>query len=182
MADIGAELSVGEMSLKALVELTSATRDMHDTLKGLLALEQRYQMKGPVDVQLRAAANSDASGDDLFLDLGGPSYGQLWEIRRLVVGGATYDSVVLGSGQVVVSSAIPNIATVNTWDPAILDIVDQTATLPKVTFYSAAQIVLRHPQHLWIFFDGTLTASVTYAASGLAIMTPDAGGGVVFTA
>lgn len=174
MADVEAGLSVGQLSLRALLELKSETTALHDTMRKLLKAQSQYQARGPVSVQLRATGQSDAAGDDFYLDLGGPSYGMRWEVRQLLIGGATFDSAVLGGAQILNSAAVPPQGIINTnQDPPIFDLIDWVSSLPYKTFYSAAQFVVRHPQHVFVFLDGPLTASVTYAAKGYAVAMPD---------
>jgi hypothetical protein len=162
-AEVGAGVEVGGASLDALVALGGSLNGVVKHLEKLQSLEEAYQF-GSVEVPLRAASVSGASGA-LVIDLGGPTYGRKWEVKRLSVGGTTWASAVGGIGQAVIS---PNAQT----NPAISDVADVAATLPSIAFYSTGQFVVRHPNHLYIVIV-TPTASTQYAVGGSATELPD---------
>lgn len=166
------DLSLGEQTLRLLAEISGGMQSTHKVLQHLLALEQRYQIEGPTNVQLRGASGGAATGN-LVIGLGGPSQGRKWEIRRLIIGGSTFGSTVAGTAEVYVS-AVPG-AVVGA-GRNLADMVDQasgaTPSLPSVAFYGAGQIVLRYPQELKIVIVSP-TASTPYEAGGAAIDLPD---------
>ncbi len=164
-ADISAGLSLGELHLRALAGIQASLDDMSERMARAHAAEVDYQLHGPVQVSMRRAQVSDAAGDTLLLDLGGPSWGRLWEVRRIVVGGATWSSVVGGTAQILTSSTAD--AT-----PALTDVVDDAAALPSRAFYSSGQVVLRNPQRLVIVVLAP-TATTTYAAGAAGFDVPD---------
>lgn len=159
------EIDLGFL-FKLGVNLNSSLEQMNKRLAHIEALEAAYEERGPVRVALRAAEASDASGAAIVLDLGGPAHGRLWEVRRLVLGGAAWSSTAAGTALIVTGSGTASSA------PPLPDVVDEAASLPKVSFYSSGQVVLRNPAHLYIVIDSP-TASTTYAAGGEAFDMPD---------
>lgn len=173
---IGAGLSIGEASVGTLVDLKLSIDGMCDQVKRLHeryeALEKRYQFAGPVQLQLRTSVVSPGSGNAAF-GLGGPKVGRLWEIRRLLIGGALWSSTVAGTAEIYVTSA-PASQALNSRNLA--DMVDQasgtTPPLPSKAFYSSGQLILRFPQELHIVLVSP-TASTQYVASGAGYDMPD---------
>lgn len=165
---IGAEVSggieLGELSLGAIMGVGAKFDGLAAQLRKLAAAQDAYQF-GAVEIALRGAAQSDAAGDTLAIDLGGPPYMRLWQVRRLTVGGALWTSTVAGQALVVVS---PNQVT----SPPLSDVADQAGTLPSVAYYSTGQLIVRHPNHLVVVVL-TPTVSTTYAVGGAATDLPD---------
>jgi hypothetical protein len=87
-------------------------------------------------------------------------------LRRLVVGGSLYSDSVDGTAIVVVSSNHPSST------PPLADVVDQAATLPLPATYSTGQIVIRHPNRLWVVFLSP-SESTNYAVGGAVTDMPD---------
>lgn len=180
MADIEAGVSVGELSLQALVELKSEMGSLHGTLKKLLAAQNEYQQRGPTFVNLNGSGMADANGDTMVFDLGGPSYGHTFEVRQLVVGGATWATAALGNAIFVVSSSFPGNSVGGSVDVSLAGVQDHAASLPSVAFYSASQFVVRHPNHLYAVILSP-TASQLYQVAGDAFNLPDRPTATVFT-
>ncbi len=165
---VDTKLSIGQMSLEALVDLKASVDGMTDLFRKYLRAQEEYQQRGPLQLALRTSGTSGSSGD-LGFGFGGPKYGRLWEIRRVIVGGLDWDTTVSGSAQLYVAS-VPALQMVN--NDNLADMVDQAATLPSVAFYSSGQIVLRHPQELHIVIDGP-SATTSYVASAGGFDIPD---------
>lgn len=163
---IGAGLSIGEMSLGALVEIKASIDGLAKQVNRLVALEEQYQTRGPVQVPLRASGTSPSSGA-FILDLGGPSYGRLWEVRRLIIGGNNWGSTVGGRADVIISSTRPSLNARN-----LADIVDEAVSLPSRAFYSSGQVVLRSPDRLYVVIANP-TASTAYSVGGAGYDVPD---------
>lgn len=163
---IGAGLSIGEMSLGALVEIKASIDGLAKQVNRLVALEEQYQTRGPVQVPLRASGTSPSSGA-FVLDLGGPSYGRLWELRRLVIGGNNWGSTVSGRAEIIVSSTRPSLTARN-----LADIVDELTTLPARAFYSSGQVVLRSPDRLYVVLANP-SATTAYSVGGAGFDIPD---------
>jgi hypothetical protein len=163
-ADVGAGIELGGFSLKALLDIGATLDGMHATLKKVHRLEEAYEF-GAVQVRLNGTATSDSGSDTIEMGLGGPTYGRMWQLRSLAVGGVQWTTTVAGSALVVVSSA-------RNLTPALPDIVDVAGSLPAVSQYGTSQIVIRHPNHLRVVIL-TPTASTQYAAGGYATDLPD---------
>ena len=80
-AAIGAGVNIGEASFGALLDIKASIDTLGDLTRELLRQQEAYEEYGPVQLSLRAAGVSPAA-NDLVLNLGGPSYGRLWEVRR----------------------------------------------------------------------------------------------------
>lgn len=160
----GADLELGGFTLKALFDIGATLDGIHTQLRKMHDLEEAYQFGG-VQVKLQAVASSDSGSDTFEIGLGGPTYGRLWQVRVLVVGGPLWTTTVAGTALVVVNSA-RNLA------PALTDIVDEAGSLPSISQYSTGQIVVRHPNHLRVVIYSP-TASQQYAVGGYATDLPD---------
>ena len=163
--EIEAEVDLGPLVLDAMVGMKASFDSMAKEMKKIRDEEAAYQ-RGAVSVPLRASQMSDAAGASLIMDMGGPTYGRLWEVRRITVGGALWTSVVSGQGLLIVTSSSGQVT------PALYDIADQSPSLPNVALYSSRQLVVRHPNHLFLVIL-TPTASTQYAAGGEATDLPD---------
>lgn len=163
-AEVGGGLELGNFSLKTLIEIGATLDSIHKHLKGIRKIEEAYEF-GAVQVILRGTATSDSASDTIEIGLGGPSYGRVWQVHRLTVGGALWTTTAAGQALVVVSPS-------KTLTPALSDIADQAGSLPSVAYYGAGQLVVRHPNHLRVVFL-TPTATTQYAVGGQAIDLPD---------
>lgn len=163
-AEGGGGVELGAFSLKTLVGIAASLDGIQQQLSRLRRYEEAYQF-GAVEIALRGAGQSSSGGATLAIDLGGPSYGRLWQIRRVAIGGALWTSTVAGSALIVVS---PNQVTA----PPMSDVADQAATLPNVGFYSTGQLIVRHPNHLFVVIL-TPTVSTVYGVGGAATDLPD---------
>ena len=106
-ADAGVEVGLGGFSLETLVGMRAGIDKFAKTLRSIHRIEEAYQF-GTVEVALRGSTAVDSNGDPVIIDLGGPSYGRLWQLRRLVVGGALYSSTMAGTALVVSSANQPS--------------------------------------------------------------------------
>jgi len=162
-ADVGA--GVGPLSVEILAGLKASFDGLTSEMRKRRQLEEAYQF-GAVEVALRGSGMSDSGGDTLIIDLSGPTYGRLWQVRRVTVGGPLWTTSVGGSVLFVVSSNQPSAA------PPLSDIADEAATLPTNGFYSTGQFVVRHPNHLFVLILSP-DESKGYAAGGAATDFPD---------
>jgi hypothetical protein len=168
MSGVDVQLSVGELTLEALLDLKTGIGVLRDEITLLIKAEYEYQQRGPLFVQLRASAAADSSADDLVLDLGGPAVGRIWEVRRLIVGGVTWDTTASGNAQIFILANPPMLNI----DPPLTELADQATTLPAKNFYSTGQFILRNPSRLIVLIDSP-TASQVYAATGSVVDRPD---------
>ena len=163
-AGVGGGIELGDVSLGALIGVRASVDGLAQELARQRRVEEEYQF-GAVEVALRQSAESNSSGSSLVLSLGGPAYGRLWQIRRIVVGGAQWSDTVAGSALVVVSPSLNA-------NPPLPDVVDQAASLPLPALYSMGQILVRNPNRLYVVVVAP-TASTVYAVGGAATDMPD---------
>jgi hypothetical protein len=163
-AEVGGGIELGEFSLGAIAALGASVNSLAKEMDRIKKEQDAYQY-GAIEVRLGASSVSAASGN-LVIDLGGPGQFRLWEVKRLTVGGGLWTDTVAGQALVVVSSSNPSGA------PALTDVADQESSLPAVASYGTRQLVVRHPQRLFVVFV-TPTATTQYAAGGAATDFPD---------
>lgn len=164
---IDVQLSAGELTLEALAKLTTATGEVRDEIKKLIKAEYEYQQRGPLFIPIGGSATSPATGN-FAIDLGGPAPQRRWELRALIVGGLLFSSTVAGTGVLY-----QNATNQGSNEPSLSNVEDQTATLPKVAFYSSGQVVVRFPNRLYVFIGGTPTATTVYTVGGSVLDSPD---------
>lgn len=163
-ADVGAGFELGPFSLKTLVAIQAGLETLAQRLEDIRRVQESYQF-GPVEAPIRASAFSDSAGDTLVLDMGGPSYERKWQVRRISVGGQTWTTSVNGKALVVVSSARNS-------NPATTDVADYASSLPLPAFYSTGQLIVRHPNRLFVVILSP-SASTQYVAGGSVEDLPD---------
>ncbi len=161
-ADVGLEL--GPFSLGILGEIRAGLNTIAKELRDIRRIQDAYQF-GPKDIEFRDSKSSDASGDTIVLNLGGPSYERQWQVRRISVGGSLYTSTVAGKALVVVGSS-------RNATPSTADVADVASSLPLTAFYSTGQLIVRHPNRLYLVIL-TPTASTQYVGGGVATDMPD---------
>lgn len=173
----GLDIDVEALGIEArlLFELGSEVAGIRAEWAKYLKLQVEYEKRGPVTVQMNRDGTVDANGDPEWIDLGGPAYGRVWEVRRLVTGGLTWATTAAGTALAVVSSTplrrqVPNIANVR----------DEATSLPLPAFYGAGQFSVRNPDHVFIVIIGG-TAGQQYVANGSAFDSPDVPDSSVFT-
>lgn len=171
-----AEVDLGGAHLSALVDLKASIDKLHGHFRDLLELEALYQQQGPVFVNLQGSGTVDASADPLYIDLGGPAYGRAWEVRQLVIGGATWATTVSGNAVVFVQGASLSTST----GVGLSSVQDHATSLPSVAFYSAGQFRVRNPNHIYVAIIGG-SASTGYQIAGDAFDLPDRASRSVFT-
>lgn len=167
-AEVGGSVSFGDLVLGAKVDILAALDGIHKRLASIEALERRYQEEGPTFVALAGNVTVDASQDNAYIDLGGPSYGRVWEVRSLIIGGITWATTVAGTGQIMVASTKPSST------PPVGTLQDVATSMPAKAFYSSGQFRVLHPNHIFIVVVGG-TASTLYSAGGDALDMPAIG-------
>jgi hypothetical protein len=161
--DAGIDLSVS----------IGALGDKIDALTAQLKRQDR-ERKIPVDVPL-ANSGIGVGGQNLYIGLGKPNQGFLWEVRFLVVGGATV--VTAPSGVAYFLAGPPqvlNYADLSTWN--LRDIANPGAggggtAFPQVAFYGTRQFVVRPGEHLACVITGANNGT-TYVVGGIALQYP----------
>lgn len=111
-------------------------------------------------VDLNRDKRVPAAGGTIFIDLGGPARGYKWELRRLIVGGATWSTTVGGIANL---NIMPALAA-----DTIAGMVDNAPSLPDVAFYGGGEVVVRASNHLFVVIVGG-DAGVQYNATGMAL-------------
>lgn len=118
--------------------------------------DRQSRQQAPGDAQLNGAAVATSAGL-VLIDLGSVPQGRVWDVRRLVVGGATVTTAAVGVGYVFAQGAPPN-------DKAITGCVDIFSSLPMGNTYGTHQLFLLRGEHLWILISGA-TPGQQYGAS-----------------
>ncbi len=95
------------------------------------------------------------------LDLGTPSQGTFWEVRKVVVGGLELTTTAAGSAGLYLSGS----PTVN--GAGLNNAEDYAASLPNVGYYGAGALYVRPNEHLFVVVFGG-TAGQTYVANAFA--------------
>lgn len=170
-AAIGAGLSIGEASVGALIDLKLSVDGLCDHISKLrqfyLDKEKEYEFRGPTQLQIIGNGTSDAAGDNFTIDLGGPAFGRRWELRQLVVGGATWSTVVAGTAELYTGSSVGAASR------SLASLSDRAAALPSNAFYGGGQVTLRHPERLFVVIVSP-TAATQYTCNGAGFDMPDA--------
>lgn len=166
-AEVGTSLQLGDLLLGAKVDILAKLNDIHSRLKSIEELEARYEQEGPVQVNLQGNA-STAAGTvvPIFIDLGGPTFGRVWEVRQLAIGGLTWATTAGGTAQIQVASVVQNAAA------PVGTLQDVAGSLPEIAFYSAGQFRVVYPNHIFVVIVGG-TAATQYTAGGDALDLPD---------
>ena len=173
-AGAGASLDLGPLSLSAILDLQASVNGLAKAFSDWKQQEADYQY-GALDIVIQGSGVA-ATATNLVLDCGGPNQDRMWEIRRLAVGAPNPATEVAGVAYLYVSSAMP--VGIN---PTLMNFVDWTgyngtatpnAELPSTAFYSARQVVLHAPEHLWCVINGG-TNLQQYVVAGRALDFPD---------
>lgn len=129
---------------------------------------ERLQSEVPAVFPQRNTIILPASGID-SIDLGGPETGRSWVLQSLAVGGVSATTVAAGTADVYQNPTDP--------DETATDLTswrDHAATLPLVGWYTGREVVLRHPDRLWIVISGG-TSGQQYAAAAWWLSYQDGG-------
>ena len=114
---------------------------------------------------LTTSAVADASGTALITFDPVPR-GEHWELRRLVVGGATWATAAAGTSIVFATSGQPSST------PPLGAVLDQATSLPDIAFYLAGQALLTGGERLVVAVTGG-TADQQYLAAVQLVAKPD---------
>lgn len=157
MSDTG--LSI-DLELKGSLDLFGGhVKRLADAAERTNRLAQQAGLLQPTSINIGETDTCPSTGT-LVLDLGGPAQGQLWDLRRLVVGGATRATSAGGTADVYVSAAPKS-----TMPGPLLDWVDEAITMPLMATYGASEVGLRYPERLFVvILGGTNTQQYTASA------------------
>ena len=92
------------------------------------------------------------------LDLGTPSHGTFWEVRKVVIGGSDVTTTAAGSAGLYLSGA----PSVN--GAGLSNVEDYAAALPNVGYYGTGALYVKPNEHLFVVIYGG-TAGQTYIAN-----------------
>ena len=103
-----------------------------------------------------------SSGANTGIGLTGPRAGYFMILRRLIVGGLTWETTAAGTSDVYVTALSTGAISALT----LSDMVDNSAFLPNKAYYSNQQVVILAGEHLEIVIVGG-TVGQQYVATGL---------------
>lgn len=150
------------------IRLKAAINEVREEIKKAnhQRVEDARKVEAPRTVLIRAEGTAPGSGFlPLVFDIKGPDQGNIWHVRRLVVGGLTPTTVAAGRIDVFVSAA--DLSRVNSLAQiGLADWADQATALPLVGSYGRGELTLRHNEKLWLFLsNGTPAQDYVAAAS-----------------
>lgn len=93
------------------------------------------------------------------MKVGSPQPGRVYSLRRLVVGSTNVTTTAAGSCYVFVSGSDPAQTAYG-----LNEMVDLSVALPNVAFYGPSEILIRHPDAVWVAVVGG-TAGQQYNAT-----------------
>jgi hypothetical protein len=154
--DVGAKLSL------AIGATTSEVRSLRRDL-------QRAAARMPINNNVYSAETCPASGNNFNLDVGGPTQGRVWHLKRLMVGGGAFPFTAAGTAYLFVG-----VNPISIGQPPIpTELADfTTEDFPQRSYYSNQQITARAGERLRLVIVGG-TAGVQYFAAGLVEDWPD---------
>lgn len=165
---VGAEVDVKLGSI--LLGIAAGIERVSDRLDSLVR-EWVYARKGPITVQEQASGQTNTSGV-VWLGLGGPAYGRVREVRRIIISGSFISTSSSGTAEVCVIPGSSAAAISSQGEPPAGWVKDFASEIPLVAPYSAGQMRLRHPNHLYIVVLGG-GSGVQYVANLDALDLPD---------
>jgi hypothetical protein len=170
--DVGAggQIDLAGASLQALVELKGSVDSLRSEFKRWRDAEDAYQY-GVRSIPIEG--QGIAGTTDLAIDCGGPENGYTWEIRRLAIAGPSPETSLGSEIAFVYQSPLKPHTTSGATSMNWVDWTGyNSGKIPSVAFYSAYQIVLVWPAHLWVVINGG-TNGQQYVVAGRALNTPD---------
>lgn len=100
----------------------------------------------PQDYQYSVSATYSGTGTTLFLDLGSVPEGRVWQVRRLVIGGAAATDTPAGKALAFAQGAEPAALTTSN----LVDSFTSFSAGAQGSTYGTHQLFLVAPQHLWV--------------------------------
>ena len=122
---------------------------------------ERYRPPVIAIVDLTASAQCPTPSASFVLDLGTPSQGTFWEVRKVVVGGMDFTVDVFGSAGLYLSGS-PSVAA-----SGLNNAEDWSAFLPSIKHYATGALYVRASEHLFLVVVNA-TAGQTYVANARA--------------
>jgi len=143
------------VGLDFFISLGASLGSLTDAIQSDRA-DRAKRNKAPGDEPLFKSGTVPSSGV-LHLDLGSVPQGRVWQVRRLIVGGATVTTAAAGSAYAFAQGARP-------LDLVLTNCVDIFLTLPQGDTFGTHQLFLLPGEHLWVVFSGA-TGGQQYTAS-----------------
>jgi hypothetical protein len=143
--------NVGDMLSRKLDEQLREIRREAELLPVTAKLSSAftYQTSGPVICQ------QNGFGQGVLV--GGPTIGDQWSVRQIVVTGITLGSTVPGQAWILVSAAPPS-------ELSPTSVIDWAQCLPSVAFYTPGQMYVQPNEKVYLVITGGTPGSV-YVAS-----------------
>lgn len=131
---------------------------------GMSALAHALRRPAAQPFYFRKAGSGtvNAAGDDLVIDLGGPTQGEAWNVLALTVGGLTWATAAAGTALLVIAGQTPT----NAASVGLAAVVDEAASLPLPSGYSRGQVALKYGDRLYVIVVGGTIAQQYVAAIG----------------
>lgn len=174
----------GGFSMSAAVEVFLG---IGENVKGMahglgdLAHSLRYLRKSqPVPDSRGADGVVEEDGRPLLLDIGVPVQGTVWDVRKVVIGGAdvaTLDgddwvaNVIDGFAGLYISGALPEAALMNPGN--MNNVADVAAAFPAIAYYPKESLIVRPQEHLYVVVYGG-TSGTQYIANANFLIRSDA--------
>ena len=168
MPGLSADLDLGPIEVMAGVRAELSTLNSHNAQAAKRRERDLARTRVPASVRLLGNVIIPTPTVRTGLNLGGPSAGFYWMLRRLIVGGVTWKTTAAGTGEVYVTALAgaeggavvgPMIAGL-----ALSDMVDQVPSFPNKAYYSDQQVIVQENENVVVVFD-TATAAQQYVAT-----------------
>lgn len=161
MPGLEADLSLGPLDVMA--ELGVELRKTRDQNAKLWHAQREWERsRVPSYVRQFNSVVIPAGGPNASFGFPGPRAGFYMLLRRLIVGGLTWETTAAGTCDVYVTG-LPSGASSNL---GLSDMVDNSAFLPNKAYYSNQQVVVNAGEHVEVVIIGG-TAAQQYVGTAL---------------
>ena len=113
----------------------------------------------PIMYRPTASAQCPTPSASFVLDLGTPSQGTFWEVRKVVVGGMDFTTTAAGTAGLYLS------ASPTVFGSGLNNAEDYASSLPSVGYYATGALYVRPSEYLFLVVFNA-TAGQTYVANG----------------
>jgi hypothetical protein len=148
-------------SLKFLAALDKQAQALRVQQKQLSALAQAAY--GAPNIKQQGGATVAAGATTAFIDLGYPSAGLYWVLRRVTVSGNDATSPIAGAN-VFLFVGQPNFLQVGNTTGSGLSYISGAAGLPAQCYFGSDEMTVNAGEHVMVYVTG-LTAGTAIAAS-----------------
>lgn len=162
MPGLDVDLDLGPLEVMAGVRAGLSELNAHNKRWEAFKQRETARARTPVDARLITVGSAPAGGGRFALSVGGPDPGYYWLLQRLVIGGLTFKTVAAGSAELYVSAlTFPFGSSSGGYAVSSLglsDLVDQTPSLPNISFYSPHQVIVQEQENLAAIIDSATAA------------------------